>query len=136
VKALIGVSDVLLLHASLKQNCPPECKRYCVLGILSYLLIQWCSLTVLENNEKHGRNRHRKTFFSLLPTCIRYVLTCCQALPSAPSIPPHNEAEEVVMHDADISNLGKGTGHGRTGAYDEDDDEDMRGGQRVQCAHQ
>mmetsp|Transcript_11562 Transcript_11562/g.26465 ORF Transcript_11562/g.26465 Transcript_11562/m.26465 type:complete len:424 (-) Transcript_11562:573-1844(-) len=58
------------------------------------------------------------------------------ALPSAPSIPPHNEAEEVVMHDADISNLGKGTGHGRTGAYDEDDDEDMRGGQRVQCAHQ
>ena len=57
-----------------------------------------------------------------------------QALPAAPVLPPHSEAEEVVMRDADISNLGRGGHGGRSGATheDDDDDEEGRGGQRVQ----
>mmetsp|Transcript_22992 Transcript_22992/g.54480 ORF Transcript_22992/g.54480 Transcript_22992/m.54480 type:complete len:430 (+) Transcript_22992:82-1371(+) len=58
-----------------------------------------------------------------------------QALPTPEALPPHDEAEEVTMHDADLQNLGRGAG-GRAGAYDEDDEDEMRGGQRVQCAQQ
>ncbi len=57
-----------------------------------------------------------------------------QALPAAPVVPAHSEAEEVVLRDADIANLGRGGHGGRSGATHEDDedDEEGRGGQRVQ----
>lgn len=61
-----------------------------------------------------------------------------KALPAAPVVPAHSEAEEVVLRDADIANLGRGGHGGRSGATHEDDedDEEGRGGQRVQCAQQ
>ena len=60
----------------------------------------------------------------------------CQALPAAAPLPKHDDAEEVTMQDADLTNMGQNA-HGRGGAYDEDDDEEGGGGgQRVQCAQQ
>jgi hypothetical protein len=57
-----------------------------------------------------------------------------QALPAAPVVPHHPDAEEVTLRDADISNLGRGGHGGRSGATqeDEEDEDDGRGGQRVQ----
>lgn len=56
-----------------------------------------------------------------------------QALPAPEALPTHEEAEEVMMHDADLENIGKG---GPRGQHDEDDEDEGRGGQRVQCAQQ
>jgi len=58
-----------------------------------------------------------------------------KALPAGPTIAPCADAEEVTMRNADLSSMGQNA-HGRGGAYDDDDEEDGRGGQRVQCAQQ
>lgn len=73
----------------------------------------------------------------LMVCCFEGALKCLiwQALPAAPPLPKHDDAEEVTMTDADLSSMGQNA-HGRGGAYEEDDEEDGRGGQRVQCAQQ
>lgn len=58
-----------------------------------------------------------------------------KALPAGPALAACADAEEVTMRNADLSSMGQNA-HGRGGAYDDDDDEDGRGGQRVQCAQQ
>ena len=62
-------------------------------------------------------------------------LALLQALPAGPTIAPCADAEEVTMRNADLSSMGQNA-HGRGGAYDDDDEEDGRGGQRVQCVQQ
>jgi len=57
-----------------------------------------------------------------------------KALPAAPPLPKLEDAEEVTMKDANIAKMGESTARG--GATDDDEDEDGRGGQRVQCAQQ
>jgi len=47
-----------------------------------------------------------------------------------------DDAEEVKMRPADLSQMGGGGHGGRGGATDEDGDDDMRGGQRVGCQQQ
>jgi DnaJ-class molecular chaperone len=59
-----------------------------------------------------------------------------KALPAgAPKPDAGADVEEVVMRDADLESMGQ-SNRNMGGAYDEDDDEDGRGGQRVQCAQQ
>jgi hypothetical protein len=78
-----------------------------------------------------------KVDMTSLATALSDTIICCpyQALPAAAPLPKHDDAEEVTMQDADLSHMGQNA-HGRGGAYDEDDDEEGRGGQRVQCAQQ
>jgi hypothetical protein len=59
-----------------------------------------------------------------------------QALPAGPTIAPCADAEEVLMREADLSSMGQNSNGRGGGAYDEEDDEEGRGGQRVQCAQQ
>ena len=58
-----------------------------------------------------------------------------QALPAGKPLPEHADMEEVTMKQADLSHMGQSAA-GRGGAYDEDDEGDGQGGQRVQCAQQ
>uniref|UniRef100_A0A6U4Y5A6 J domain-containing protein n=2 Tax=Hemiselmis andersenii TaxID=464988 RepID=A0A6U4Y5A6_HEMAN len=57
-----------------------------------------------------------------------------KALPPPAKLPAvSDEHEEVTMHKADLEHLGRNA-HGQQ--HQDDDDEDGRGGQRVQCAQQ
>ncbi|EKX41165.1 hypothetical protein GUITHDRAFT_158251 [Guillardia theta CCMP2712] len=59
-----------------------------------------------------------------------------KVLPSAPTPMSLGDAEEVTMQDADEASMGGDAGGHARAATDEDGDEEMRGGQRVQCAQQ
>ncbi len=59
-----------------------------------------------------------------------------QALPAGPTMAPCADAEEVLMREADLSSMGQSANGRGGGACDEEDDEEGRGGQRVQCAQQ
>ena len=49
-----------------------------------------------------------------------------QALPAGKPLEQHADAEEVTMHEADLTHMGQNS-HGHGGACDEDDEEEGRG---------